>query len=550
MGVTLRGPLGAELESLFKEVQSLLTEAYAISPSAMPSSLRRAMMRLGVSTRSVKKFDPTSFRDANPNWKQRDAAVMRSALAAEQVARLLRAQSHLNTSLSSSVIAKIGGQLPGISKLNTLDQVFEEMALMARRASDPDYQEPNFVDEMIEIEGGLSVIDMHYKDAIYTLWQPIMESVDDYLKYSDDDDLISSLSNFQGLFAVAIGSLFSSKLSLNEEKEILETISDITGEIIFNPELYRVSHELFISSSENPRSPYLELRYPLNIFDSLKLISDVAKRELRERGGLVEAREQVDALQASTELTEAVAKTSPVIATIFQSKIDVANGPANAKPLVIDPQELHDLLGALRQLAEYLLTDLSHQSCNLNPVVRREIFRFQKGLQAHNPIWYVLDDCTLALKHCLMAYHDDPWPGASRDYLERLILRTQQLKPLLKPEPKVEVAPPQVSDEAVTEITMRKTINVLEDFADSPEAEDGLTDSAREYITETAKDLKEAQITGADSDKKKGKITIIAGFIWSAFQVAGTTGRTVEGITKLVPHLQALWQWFSRLFVV
>lgn len=248
----------------------------------------------------------------------------------------------------------------------------------------------------------------------------------------------------------------------------------------------------------------------------------------------------------STPITIALDRTSPVIASISDDRIDVANGPANAKPRVSDPQEFHRLLQSLDSLAHYLLDDLSHATCNLSPNIRREVLRYQTALNATTPIWYVLEDCVGGLKHCQIKYQDDPWPGASSEYLKRLIQRTKQLKPLLKPVPRPISVAPYVGDEAVTDKNLRQAESALENLAEVAEAQIGLTDDARAYVAEASKDIKESRLAGVDAPTKKSKLLVIAGFIWSAIQSVGALGKSIEGISKLMPWLHKAWDVLSK----
>ena len=129
--------------------------------------------------------------------------------------------------------------------------------------------------------------------------------------------------------------------------------------------------------------------------------------------------------------------------------------------------------------------------------------------------------------------------------MDQLIVRTAQLKPLLKPDPKTKIIPPELNDDALSRVNLATTITTLEQLVGSPEGEVALTDAAKEYVIDAALELKEAQFSDSQPEKKKGIILVVTGFIWSALQVAGNAGRTSDGIAKLFPILQNVWQWFA-----
>jgi hypothetical protein len=140
---------------------------------------------------------------------------------------------------------------------------------------------------------------------------------------------------------------------------------------------------------------------------------------------------EATARQRATE--KALIAQAPVSAVIEDGNVGARDSPPDAKPPVDHPEDLEQRLCAQSALAGKLVATLTEMPHNLGPYLGRDLAHFQQVTEDRPPVWYGLDDAAQDLRDHLILLEDLSWPGTTRQSVERLCRRTEELRPLLQP---------------------------------------------------------------------------------------------------------------------
>lgn len=253
---------------------------------------------------------------------------------------------------------------------------------------------------------------------------------------------------------------------------------------------------------------------------------------------------------------------APVSAVIEDGKIAGRDSPPDAKPPIDHPEDLQARLLGLRLTADKVLATLGEMPHNLGPYLARDIGHFSQVVSQSPPAWYVLDDAAACLRDHTRLLEDLAWPGATREDVERLVRRTEELRPLLQPQqpepppaanekPPLELDPEKATPCAVGEILsgVEEAIRADGGRVLAPSAQQTLehyTDKAREALaspdtSEASESVRQRRLTRA----LKG----IGGFAARAIENIAVVMLTVpEAASTLMIRFETIWNAIARLF--
>jgi hypothetical protein len=129
----------------------------------------------------------------------------------------------------------------------------------------------------------------------------------------------------------------------------------------------------------------------------------------------------------------ALISQAPVSAVIEHGRIGARDSPPDSKPPVDHPEDLEQRLQAQAALAGKLVATLTEMPHNLGPYLARDLAHLQELALRRPSVWYALDDATQDLRDHLGQLEELSWPGTTRQGVERLCRRTEELRPLLQP---------------------------------------------------------------------------------------------------------------------
>lgn len=253
---------------------------------------------------------------------------------------------------------------------------------------------------------------------------------------------------------------------------------------------------------------------------------------------------------------------APVSAVIEDGKIAGRDSPPDAKPPIDHPEDLQARLLGLRLTADKVLATLGEMPHNLGPYLARDIGHFSQVVSQSPPVWYALDDAAACLRDHTRLLEDLAWPGATREDVERLVRRTEELRPLLQPQqpepapaasekPPLELDPEKATSSAVGEILSQVEGAIRADGGRvlAPSAQQTLkhyTDEAREALaspdtSEASEAVRQRRLIRA----LKG----IGGFAARATENIAVVMLTVpEAASTLMIRFETLLNMIAQLF--
>lgn len=253
---------------------------------------------------------------------------------------------------------------------------------------------------------------------------------------------------------------------------------------------------------------------------------------------------------------------APVSAVIEDGRIAGRDSPPDAKPPIDHPEDLQARLLGLRMTADKVLATLGEMPHNLGPYLARDIGHFLQVVSQSPPVWYALDDAAACLRDQLRLIEVPSWPSVIREDVERLVRRTEELRPLLQPQqpepapaasekPPLELDPEKATSSAVGEILSQVEGAIRADGGRvlAPSAQQTLkhyTDEAREALaspdtSEASEAVRQRRLIRA----LKG----IGGFAARATENIAVVMLTVpEAASTLMIRFETIWNAIARLF--
>lgn len=309
-----------------------------------------------------------------------------------------------------------------------------------------------------------------------------------------------------------------------------------------------------------------------------RIRDDLAKPDKAEEGGsdgslshhsgvdTTSGHRGIDADRQRQAVERALISQAPVSAVIEYGLIEARDSPPHAKPPVDHREDLEQRLQAQAALAGKLVATLTEMPHNLGPYLARDLAHLQEVALRRPSVWYALDDATQDLRDHLGQLEELSWPGTTRQGVERLCRRTEELRPLLQPkqpEPnpsKLETTPPALNPEKTAEGTIDPIFRDLERVIRSDggrvlgttfiDASDHYTREARDAL-----EASDASETGETARWVRLSRTLrgIGGLLGTGVKEIGrgTATNTLSnpGSAALVgERFKALFEWIASLF--
>ncbi|MCA1298912.1 hypothetical protein [Stappia indica] len=253
---------------------------------------------------------------------------------------------------------------------------------------------------------------------------------------------------------------------------------------------------------------------------------------------------------------------APVSAVIEDGRIAARDSPPDAKPPIDHPEDLQARLLGLRVAADKVLATLGEMPHNLGPYLARDIGHFSKAASQSPPAWYALDDAAACLRDHLRLLEDLAWPGATREDVERLVRRTEELRLLLQPQqpepapaanekPPLELDPDKATPCAVGEILsgVEEAIRADGGRVLAPSAQQTL-----EHYTEKAREVLASPDTSEASEPVRQRrltrwLKGLGGFAASTSGAIGVAVLTApEAASTLMIRFETILNAIARLF--
>ncbi|MBA4610374.1 hypothetical protein H1W37_01815 [Stappia taiwanensis] len=257
---------------------------------------------------------------------------------------------------------------------------------------------------------------------------------------------------------------------------------------------------------------------------------------------------------------------APVSAVMKDGRIAARDSPPDAKPPLDHPEDLQARLLGLRLTADKVAAMLGEMPHNLGPYLARDIGHFSQAASQSPPVWYVLDDAAACLRDHTRLLEDLAWPGATREDVERLVRRTEELRLLLQPQqpepapaanekPPLELDPEKATPCAVGEILSQVEGAIRADGGRvlAPSAQQTLehyTDKAREALaspdtSEASESVRQRRLTRW--------LRGLGGFLGQSSKIitygVATNAISNPGSAKtLGEHFSKLFDWLVSFF--
>lgn len=266
------------------------------------------------------------------------------------------------------------------------------------------------------------------------------------------------------------------------------------------------------------------------------------------------------------EIENRLTSFAPMEAVLEDGLITAKDSPATSKPPIENARDLNERLQAQEVLATKALDALEELDNNLGEAIKFDLRHFAREVKSRPASWYILTD-SIADIRVHLENEDIPWPGSTRNTIERLCKNHEALRPLLEPvQPKPsspdaravppEISPLNLSDEAISDLSQQAA-----SVFSSPDAESVFAEPAAraaEYLTDAVNDARASNGYGEEGasrrlSKIRHAIKVLAGFVGTAiaqisFGLSGSLIASPDAAQTFVENLKRLFEHILSLF--
>lgn len=261
-----------------------------------------------------------------------------------------------------------------------------------------------------------------------------------------------------------------------------------------------------------------------------------------------------------------LATSNPTEMVASQGKLTLKDSPANVRPPIVNPSDLKERLFGLAQTVSSMCNMCGHSnSFQLPHTLPHCLEALRLALTTEPVTWYALDDAKSLLCDCMEDnYAQDTWNSVVYKGLSNLIVRIEEIRPLLQPRqinPSTEESKPPSPEPIVPQNRLDEVgeivINIRKELA-TDEAEDALSTNTKQAFDSAVVQLDEASKSTGDNEKKLARVRRSlkrVAYLAGGLITAVGTGVTINLLTSpsaaltLSSKLQPIYDAIIRFFL-